>query len=261
METIDITLINLLFGLFLVFIPAVILWQYKTGITKAFFIAVIRMVLQLFCVGFYLNYLFEWNSVWVNLLWLVVMTGVCAIDLLQRVNLSVKALFVPVFVAILISLSFIAFYFFQVVLVLDNLFESRYFISICGVLLGNMLSANIIGLNAFYAGIVREQQFYNYLLCNGATISEATRPFIREALIKSFNPTIAGIAVMGLVSLPGTLIGQIMGGSVPSVAIRYQIMIMVIVMSSSIISLLLSLHWSVKYILDEFGRFKPEVLK
>ena len=261
METTNITVINLLFGLLLVFIPALILWQYKTGITKALIIAVIRMVVQLFCVGFYLNYLFEWNSIWINLLWLFVMTGVCAIDLLKRVHISIKALFFPIFVAILVSLSFIAFYFLQVVLVLDNLFESRYFIPICGILLGNILSSNVIGLNAFYSRIIREQQFYNYLLCNGATISEATRPFIREALIKSYSPTIASTAVMGLISLPGTLIGQIMGGSVPDLAIRFQIMIVVIIMSSSIISLLLSLHWSMKYTLDEFGRFKTNILK
>jgi putative ABC transport system permease protein len=256
-ETNDITIINLLLGLLLVFIPAIILAHYKTGITKAMFIAVARMVIQLFCVGFYLNYLFEWNSAWINILWLLVMTGVCAIDLLKRVRIiSIKTLFFPIFLAILFSLCFVAFYFLQVVLVLDNLFESRYFIPICGILLGNILSSNVIGLNAFYSQIEREQQFYNYLLCNGATISEATRPFIREALIKSFNPMIAGIAVMGLISLPGTLIGQIMGGSEPTLAIRYQIMMMVIVMSSGIISLLLSLHWSIKRTFDEFGKFK-----
>jgi len=260
-ETVDITVMNLLLGLLLVFIPAFILAKYKTGLTKSFCIAIARMVIQLFCVGFYLNYLFEWNSVWINILWLFVMTGVCAIDLLKRVRISIKTLFVPVFLAILFSLCLIAFYFLQVVLVLDNLFESRYFIPICGILLGNILSSNVIGLNAFYAQIEREQQFYNYLLCNGATLSEATRPFIKEALIKAFNPTIASIAVMGLISLPGTLIGQIMGGSVPNVAIRYQIMIMVIIMSSGIISLLLSLHWSIKHTFDEFGRFRKNVLK
>ena len=260
MDTIDITVINLLLGLLLVFIPAAILAHYKTGITKAMFIAVARMVIQLFCVGFYLNYLFEWNSVWINLLWLFVMTGVCAIDLLKRVRISIKKLFIPIFLSIFVSLFFVAFYFFQVVLVLENLFESRYFIPICGILLGNILSTNVIGLNAFYTQIDREQQFYNYLLCNGATISEATRPFIKEALIKSFNPMIASIAVMGLISLPGTLIGQIMGGSVPAVAIRYQIMIMVIIMSSGIISLLLSLHLSMKFALDEFGRFRKDIL-
>ena len=54
---------------------------------------------------------------------------------------------------------------------------------------------------------------------------EALIPFVRQAIAKSFSPTIANMAVMGLVSLPGTMIGQILGGSSPDVAIKYQIMI------------------------------------
>jgi len=253
-ETIEITIINLMLGLLLVIIPAVILTKYKTGLTKPLLIATARMVIQLFCVGIYLNYLFEWNNIWINILWLLIMTGVCAIDMLNRINRTLKTLFIPVFISILLSLIFVAFYFLQVVLVLDNIFDSRYFIPVCGILLGNILSTNVIGLNAFYSQIKREQQFYNYLLCNGATTSEATRPFVSKAIIKSFNPGIASMAVMGLISLPGTLIGQIMGGSEPYLAIRYQIMIMVIIMSSGILSLLLSLHLSIRRSFDGFGR-------
>ena len=58
---------------------------------------------------------------------------------------------------------------------------------------------------------------------------------MREALIKSFNPTIASMAVMGLVALPGTMTGQILGGSSPNVAIKYQIMLMITIFSSSLI--------------------------
>jgi len=266
METNNITIINLLFGLLLVIIPTVILSKYKTGLTKPMLIAVLRMTIQLFCVGIYLQYLFEWNNIFINILWLFIMTGVCAIDMLNRVfpanrrgvlNTPIaKTLFVPIFISILLSLCFVAFYFLQVVLVLDNMFDSRYFIPVCGILLGNILSTNVIGLNSFYSQLEREQQFYNYLLCNGATLSEATRPFIREAIIKSFNPGIASMAVMGLISLPGTLIGQIMGGSEPDLAIRYQIMIMIMIMSSGIISLLLSLHLAVRHTFDDYGRMK-----
>lgn len=261
MNTIDISIISLLIGLLLILIPGGVLYYYRTGITKAMSIAVARMVIQLFLVGFYLKYLFEWNNLWINIMWMLLMVGICSIDLIKRIKISVKVLFIPVYISVFISLVFIVIYFLKGVLLLDDLFESRYFIPVCGIILGNILSSNVIGLNAFFDRIVREQQLYNYLLCNGATVKEATKFFFREALIKAFNPTIASMAVMGLISLPGTLTGQIMGGSSPDVAIRYQIMIMIIIMTSSIISLLLSLHWSVKYTLDEYGRFKMDVLK
>ena len=76
------------------------------------------------------------------------------------------------------------------------------------------------------------------------------------ALIKSFNPTIASMAVMGLIALPGTMTGQILGGSSPSVAIKYQIMLMITIFASSLISVLLTLWISRKKTFDKYGMTK-----
>ena len=130
------------------------------------------------------------------------------------------------------------------------------FIPISGMILGNMLSANVIALNSFYGSLNRELQLYLYLLGNGASPSEALTPFMREALIKSFNPTIASMAVMGLIALPGTMTGQILGGSSPSVAIKYQIMLMITIFASSLISVLLTLWISRKKTFDKYGMTK-----
>lgn len=260
METIFISIPHLIFGLLLILIPTAILHHYRTGIVTDMLISVARMVVQLFLVGFYLNYLFAWNNQWVNIGWLLLMTGVCSTNLVKRIHLSRKVMFIPVYFAVFISLSFTVVYFLKGVLSLDNLFDSRYFIPISGILLGNILSSSVIGMNAFYSSILREQQMYHYLLGNGATMKEAQAPFIRQALIKAFNPAIASMAVMGLIALPGTMIGQILGGSSPDLSIRYQIMIMVINFSASILSVLISLHLSVKYTFDRYGLIRPEAL-
>ena len=260
MNTPPITIIHLLIGLLLIIIPTLVLRHYRTGIVRDMIVSVARMVFQLFMVGFYLNYLFDWNNHWVNIGWMILMIGVCAFDLIKRIHLSWKVMFIPVYFAVFFSLATVGTYFLKGVLQLDDLFESRYFIPICGILMGNILSSNVIGINAFYSSIAREQQMYHYLLGNGATMAEAQRPFIRQALIKAFNPAIASMAVMGLIALPGTLIGQIIGGSSPDLSIRYQIMIMVINFTASIISVLISLQLSVRYTFDRYGRFKKEVI-
>ena len=120
--------------------------------------------------------------------------------------------------------------------------------------MGNMLSSNVIALNTYYSGLKREQQLYSYLLGSGATRQEAQAPFIREAIIKSFSPLIANIAVMGLVALPGTMIGQILGGSSPNVAIKYQMMIMVITFTASMLSLMITISLASCKSFDEYGR-------
>ena len=108
-------------------------------------------------------------------------------------------LFMAVSVAFLVSLLIIDLYFLGLVVRPEKIFTARYFIPISGMILGNMLSANVIALNSFYGSLNRERQLYLYLLGNGASPGESLAPFIREALIKSFNPTIASMAVMGLI--------------------------------------------------------------
>ena len=81
-------------------------------------------------------------------------------------------------------------------------------------------------------------------------------PFMRQAIVKSFAPTIANMAVMGLVSLPGTMIGQILGGSTPDVAINYQIMIVVVTMSASMLSLVIAIKLSCRRAFDAYGRLR-----
>ena len=139
----------------------------------------------------------------------------------------------------------------------DDVFAARFFIPVAGVLFGNMLTVNIMAVNVYYSELQREQDMYYYLLGNGATRFEATLPFLRSAVIKSFSPCIANMAVLGIVSFPGTMIGQILGGSMPEVAIKYQLMISVITVVASMLSLVITISLSVRRTFDEFGRLKP----
>lgn len=221
MGTIDISYYNLLVGLLLLAIPFFYLWKFKTGLLKPAMIGTLRMIIQLFLIGMYLKYLFLWNNPFINFLWVVVMIFVAGQTALVRTRLKRSILLIPVTVGFFCSVVLIGLYFIGVVLQLDNIFSAQYFIPIFGILMGNMLSSNVIALNTYYSGLKREQQLYRYLLGNGATRQEAQAPFIRQAIIKSFSPLIANIAVMGLVAFPGTMIGADSGGKQPEC--RYQI--------------------------------------
>ena len=62
------------------------------------------------------------------------------------------------------------------------------------------------------------------------------------------GPGIANMAVTGLVALPGTMIGQILGGSSPHVAIKYQIMIVVITVVASMLSLMMTIFLARRWV-------------
>ena len=245
MGTIDISYMNLLVGLLLLLIPIYYVWRYETRLVKPMCVGAVRMVVQMLFIGVYLRYLFEWDNPLINLLWVCVMVYIATETALSRTKVRRGVLMMPLIVGFIVASILIGLYFLGIVLRLNNVFSAQYFIPIMGT---------------FYSTLQREQNLYYYLLGNGASRSDALQPFVRQAIVKSFSPTIANMAVMGLVSLPGTMIGQILGGSSPNVAIKYQIMIVVITMSASMVSLIIAICLSSKRAFDSYGRLK-DVMK
>lgn len=256
MGIIDITYTNLAIGLLLLIVPLFYLWKFKTGLLKATLIGLLRMMVQLSLIGVYLKYLFLWNNAWVNFLWVIIMVVVAGQTALARTQLKAKILLLPITIGFFCSVISVGVYFMVAVLHLNHIFNSQYFIPIFGIMMGNMLSSNVIALNTYYSGLKREEQLYRYLLGNGATRQEAQAPFIRQAIIKAFSPLIANIAVMGLVAFPGTMSGQILGGATPHVAIKYQIMIMVITFTASMLSLMITVSLASRRSFDAYGKLR-----
>ncbi|MBR5150123.1 MAG: ABC transporter permease [Bacteroidaceae bacterium] len=256
MGTIDISIGSLLMGLLLMAIPVFFLWKYNTGLVRSTITGLARMVVQLFMVGLYLKYLFLWDNPWLNAAWVVIMVVVATETALTRTKLKRSVMMCPIMVGFVSGALLVGFYFLGIVLRLDNVFSVQYFIPVLGILMGNMLGVNVIGLNTFYSHLRRESAYYYYMLGNGATVSEAVAPFVKQAMVRAFSPAIANMAVMGLVALPGTMIGQILGGSSPDVAIKYQMMIIVITMSASMLSIAVTLILVRKLAFDADGRIK-----
>ena len=136
-------------GFLLLIIPTYFLYRYRTGLVKDTLIAALRMTVQLFLIGFYLEYLFLWDKLWINLLWILLMIIIASSTALKRTHLPVRTLFMAVSVAFLVSLLVIDFYFLGLVVRPEKIFTARYFIPISGMILGNMLSANVIAIGCF----------------------------------------------------------------------------------------------------------------
>ena len=251
METTDISYLSMAVGLLLMALPVYFFHRLGARLIQSTAIATVRMVVQLFLIGLYLRYLFEWNSPLVNFAWVLIMVLVATFT---AASLRLRTIALPLFSGLLATAVVVGLYFLVLVLRLDHPFDARYFVPIMGILMGNMLSVNVIALNTYYDGLQREHHLYYYLLGNGATHLEAITPFARQAVEKSFAPCIANMAVLGIVSLPGTMIGQILGGSAPGIAIKYQMMITAITFSASMLSLMLTLRLADSRSFDVYGR-------
>lgn len=217
-------------GALLVLLVPIFLLNSRLGISqnKRIVYVVTRMFLQLSLMGIFLQYLFVVDNPFFNASYLLLMMFTASFSTLKSTGLSFKKVGLPLFIAFGVPSALLVLYFnhFCIGLDLPLLFSARYFIPIGGMLMGNSLSGVIIGLNHFYESLRENKNTYLYTLGLGASRNEALLPYLKTALTAAVNPTMASTETIGLVHLPGMMTGQILGGSYPVIAIRYQIAIM-----------------------------------
>jgi putative ABC transport system permease protein len=260
-ETVNITYWSLAAGYLLLIAPLFFLYYYRTGLLKDAVIALLRMTLQLLAVGIYLEFLFSLNHWLVNTLWVLVMITISTIITGKRSSLPIKTFFLPLFVSLIIVITTVNSYFLGTVIGLSNIFDARYFIPITGMMLGNSIKTIIIALNDYYGNLMQNKTEYQWYLANGANFFEARMPFLQRAFQKAFNPVIATTAIVGLVSLPGMMTGQILGGNSPVLAVKYQIMLMITIFTISIVSVVIALFLSDKKVFTALKNLDETKLK
>jgi putative ABC transport system permease protein len=262
MDIIQLTWFQLAIGFISLLIPGAIFWWYKTGLNRKMVIATVRMTLQLLFVGYYLEYLFEYDNAWINLAWILVMVVVADFATIDRSELrQTLSLVIPIFGATFFGIILINLFFLEVVIQLPEFLEAQYAIPITGMVLGNCLRSNVIGINDFYYNLKNNKERYQFYLASGASRSEALYPFFQSALKKSANPTLATMATIGLVSLPGMMTGQILSGTSPMIAIQYQIMIMLAIFSGTILSVFLAIKLCNRTVFFDNDMLDPSIFK
>jgi putative ABC transport system permease protein len=261
MATRDIELpqMALLYGLCL--LPWLLLRLTGLRLDREIGIGILRMSIQLALVGIYLKTLFDLNHPWLNGLWILAMLIVADLTILRRAGLKARYFALATFTAVAASVLFSTAYLVILVIQPAHYYDARYIVPLAGMILGNCLQGNVIALERFYSELRRNENEYATFLMLGATRREAVRPYFRNAVKAALNPTIAGMATMGLVSLPGMMTGQILGGSEPWIAVKYQIAIMICIFSSSTLACIMNLKLGLKIAFNAFDVLREEVIK
>lgn len=241
-------------------VPLTVNKLYQLDIGKEIIVSVGRMAIQLLLVGIYLEYLFTLNSLWINLIWLTAMVAIGASSIVSKTRLPMNKLFVPVATGLAVGL-------FPLVLILclavvqpTPWYSTQYLIPLSGMLLGNSLSSTIVALQNLFSAFEERRSEYEAAISLGASPQYASRDFMRNALRKANAPILASMATVGLVTLPGMMTGQILGGTSPLIAIKYQLMIMIAIFAMMTISLTLSLNLTLKAAFTKEGRVNIKFL-
>jgi len=238
----------------IVLVPLAINWRLQLHLARETLIAVARMSVQLLLVGLYLQWLFEFNSLLINVLWLSVMLLVGASAITNGAKLSRKHCYAPIIVGLVVGLLPLLSILLVALLQPAPVYHAQYLIPLAGMLLGNSLSGNIVALQHLFNSLEDKRLAYEGALALGATPTQACADVTAAAIKQSLTPVLASMSTTGLVTLPGMMTGQILSGVDPMIAIKYQLVIMVAIFVMASVSITVSLQLTVRNSIDSNGK-------
>ncbi len=205
--------------------------RFRLGLEKRLLIAALRTTIQLLLIGQVLRVLFDNSSLVFVVAISMVMLTVAGREVTARQQrrlpsfqgwlLGTSSMFVSSF-----SVAFIAL---AVIINNDPWFTPQYAIPLLGMLLGNTMNGIALSMDRMTETLWQQRQIVEQRLLLGETASQATAEIRAQAMRSGMIPIINSMAAAGLVSLPGMMTGQILGGSSPMDAVKYQILVMFLI--------------------------------
>ncbi|MEM9769959.1 MAG: iron export ABC transporter permease subunit FetB, partial [Cyanobacteria bacterium P01_D01_bin.71] len=164
------------------------------------------------------------NPFWVLLL-VLTMSAIAGNVSVNRTRRRFPLIYWNSFVSILAASGFVTGLLVEGIIHIHPWYNPQYVIPLLGMVLGNTLTGTSLALDRLMEDLVSRRSQIESLLALGATRWEAAHETLKESLRTGMIPTINSMMVLGLVSLPGMMTGQILAGVNPANAVRYQIVI------------------------------------
>lgn len=221
-----ISLFNLLYLLPPLLLVAVFYYTWVGNKTEIAF-ATLRMSVQLIVIGYVLTSLFDTNALW--LLALLVAVMITTASLIARRNIHRKdfEVYAVIFISIALGGTLNLALVLWGVLQLDNPFDPRYVIPLAGMIYANAMNAISLAAERYE----KEREHHDKYKARSIAFKASMMPQINSFL------------AVGFVSLPGMMTGQILSGVDPLIAVRYQIVVMAMILSSGAMSNILYLSY------------------
>jgi putative ABC transport system permease protein len=211
------------------------------GETRDMLWASVRMVVQLFAVGYLLRWIFAISRPLPTLLILLVMGGFALQVLGGRIKNKIPGFYRVVSTSLFIGCGGVTFYLCLLVVRPTPWYDPRYLIPLAGMIIGNSMNGAGLAAERLSAEMRERREEIETALCLGAPARTACDGAVRSAFRAALLPTTNTMAAMGIVTLPGMMTGQILSGTDPLTAVKYQITIMCAILGSVAITCFLVL--------------------
>ncbi len=247
----------------LVLALALLSLRLRLTLTQEIIIAALRTTVQLLLVGLVLKTLFTH----VHLGWVVLIACVMLLIAGREVvarqrhgyagvwgfGMSILSMFVASFsVTVLALVVFIG---------PTPWYTPQYSIPLLGMMLGNTMSGVALAIDRLTQTAWHQRAQIEARLLLGQDWSESVSGLRRDAVRVGLIPTINAMAAAGVVSLPGMMTGQILAGTPPLEAVKYQILIMFLVTASTGFGTLAAVWLGARRLFDERERLRIDRLR
>jgi putative ABC transport system permease protein len=201
----------------------------RLGLERSLLWACMRALVQLLIVGWALRLIVDDDDPLVfSLLWLVVMISLAGYTTWRRATAvpSVLPLSLLAYAASAIATLGVLFGFGVYEL------EGRTIVPLAGIVIGNSLSATVLVSRRLFDAADDHRDVIEARLALGLTSADAFLPELRDALRTALIPQIETTKAVGIIALPGAMVGLILAGVDPTEAVRVQLSVMYLVLGS-----------------------------
>lgn len=228
MQVIELSWLDLAIAALLVLALAATSHLTRLGLERDMLIAALRTVLQLALIGWLLETLFTFAALhWVALMALAMLL-IAGREVMARqkrrllggwaFGIGTLSMFLSAFTVTVLALT--------VIVGPEPWYMPQYAIPLLGMMLGNTMTGVALSLDRLTEGAWRQRAVIEGRLMLGQPWQQAMADIRRDAMRSGMIPTINAMAAAGVVSLPGMMTGQILAGSPPALAVKYQILVM-----------------------------------
>ncbi|THB75206.1 MAG: iron export ABC transporter permease subunit FetB [Desulfobulbaceae bacterium] len=246
----------------LIVILAVLSVRLNLGLGQQMVVSAIRMTIQLLLIGIVLQSLFATSAFWMIFLISMVMLVAAGREVRVRLKRKIRgwfgfgvgvgSMFISSFSVTILAL--------LVILKQDPWYEPRYAIPFLGMLLGNTMTGVALASDRMTSLFFEQQEIIEQRLMLGETWREAIAELRKDGIRTGMIPIINAMAAAGLVSLPGMMTGQILGGTPPVEAVKYQLLIMFLIGAGTGFGVICAVIMIERHLFDSRHRLRLEKL-
>ncbi len=262
MHLIHLTPLDLGLAALLVLALALFSARLHLDVARPLLVAALRTTIQLLLVGLVLKAVFAR----VHLLWIggisLVMLLLAGREVMARqrrrlagwwgFGVGTLSMFVSSFAVTLLALT--------VFIGPQPWYQPQYAIPLLGMLLGNTMNGIAIAMDRLTQEAWQQRTVIEGRLLLGQDWDRAIGDIRRDSMRSGLIPIINAMSAAGIVSLPGMMTGQILAGSPPVEAVKYQILIMFLIAAGTGLGTMGAVWVGARRLFDERQRLRLDRL-